>query len=163
MTINLDPNNLPHMIHADTQGAQLRSFPTHTHGLNGITLPEIFINATCFGPMNNARVINFVVATIASDDDLISKIHAKEEIEIELDETMTLVLRPVSNTHMGVLAAYPPEEQRKELDFAQLYVKGDDHVLDETYFAEAYNIALNPELADPCSPDCSCYKHEDGE
>jgi hypothetical protein len=171
MPIKLDPHKAPHMIHMDSTGAHKAAFPTHTHGLNTLDLPEIFINASCFGPIQNANAINVAVATVANDDALIEKVRNKEEILImELEamspegekESLELMLRPVSNTHLGVLSAYS-EEDAKEGAFAQLYIKTDIDVLDEGYFAEAYAIATNPDLAPPCDPNCSCYKHEDGD
>jgi hypothetical protein len=163
MPIEIDPNNFPHQIHADVVGAQIRAFPTHTHGLNEIGIPELFINATCFGPENNARAINYIVSEIAKDDAIIEKLKNKEEVEFELgdENDMRLMIRPVENTHMGVVAAYPTEEQRDGIEVAQLYVKGDDHVLAEEYFREAYMISIIPELSDPCCPNCDGYEEDD--
>jgi hypothetical protein len=165
MTIEVDIMNLPHQIHADTSGAEKYSYPTHTHGLASIGLPEMFINATCFGPYGNAAAINHAFVEIAESDEKIKAIQEGQEIEISSEdngeEIITLMLRPVSNKHMGVLAAYGENAENAPVKFAQLYVKGDDHVLEETYFSEAYNIMLNPELGKGCGPECACYKDAD--
>ncbi len=168
MAYKLDPRNPPHMIHGDSIGGVKRAYPTHTHGLASVGMPELFINANSFGPEDNARIINAIVVMIATSDELLKKIQAKEELELTpppIDD-FCFMIRSVPNHHLGVIAAYS-ERDRDGVEFAQLYVKGDDHVIEEEYFAEAYVLATNPNLEDggcqACLPGDSLLIDEDGD
>lgn len=167
MAYEIDPNDPPHMIHGDKIGGVKQAYPTHTHGLASVGMPELFINANAFGPVDNAKIINVIVAMIATYDKLLGKIQAKEELELTIAPLgdFRFMIRSVPNHHLGVMSAYPTEEQRLGIEFAQLYVKGDDHVLEEDYFADAYVLTTNPNLEDGCQtclPGDSLFLDENG-
>lgn len=131
----------PHIVHADVMCTRL-SYPTHTHGLSEIGLPELFINATCFGPVNNCMTINMIVSELLSNESLFVRVsNHREEIEcdfleFESNEDLLICLRPVPEGFLGVLAAYPNKDTNERM-FSQIYVKGDDHVLDPEFYRDS--------------------------
>ena len=127
-------------MHADTHGATKAAYPTHTHGLDTVKLPELFINAQAFGPQVNGLTINEIVHFLLTHEKEYKEVQErKETVKIKLwgEDELVLCIRPVDVSFKGVVAAYSSEEQRKDLVVSQLYVDGDDHVLEEKYFQAA--------------------------
>ena len=127
----------PFMIHGDTAKNQRFCYPTHTHGLSELDLPEIFINASCFGPIDNARLINEIAAALLINTVAKESFFHIEKLEMETGlhekDDMVIGLRKVSNDFSGVKAAYNDDTPSK-FGYAQLYFVGDDHVLLDEYF-----------------------------
>lgn len=135
--MKFDLSEPPHMIHGDINDASPGSFPTHTHGLDEVDLPELFINAQAFGVEDNAKVINDVVFFLLQNEKEYEEVQERKvTVEVQLwgEDELTLCIRPVDLTFGGVLSAYSSVEQRKDLIVSQLYVKGDDFVLDSKYY-----------------------------
>jgi len=124
------------------------AFPTHTHGLTEIGMPEFFIDPCAFGPAGNARLINRAY-------DYFRKLrNAKKLKAILKGETVKLTgldLKPDTGTKdpyvycfrevfpdfEAVKLAYPVEDSEKDLAgmrFIQIYVEGDTFALCDGYY-----------------------------
>lgn len=129
----------PFMIHGDNGKIQRFCYPTHTHGLCDLELPEIFINASCFGPIDNAKMINEIAASLIINTEVRNLFMNFERLELITgwfpeDQEMVIGLRKVSVDFLGVKAAYN-EDTPSKFGYAQLYVVGDDHVLVDEYYS----------------------------
>lgn len=127
------------MIHGDPQNI----YPTHTHGLHKINLPEVFINSSAFGPNDNANAINEIVIYLILNPEEYCKVFKGEYIEIQLfnpkESDLIFCLRRVNPYFSGVKLAYPEIYDEPIKGFRQLYIKGDIHVLKHEYFDDLLN------------------------
>ena len=121
-------------------------YPTHTHGLWNVGLPELFINATAFGPRDNAAVLNVVFEYLATHEDDFYRVRRGEYVEFSPWEGTVLCIRSVQAMFAGVQKAYNLEIEADRVlalsielirMFAQVYVKGDYHVLEDSYYADS--------------------------
>lgn len=143
--MNIYTNNYPYIIHAcpATAGA----FPTHTHGLTAIGLPEFIIDPLAFGPEGNAGVINdaYHYLTHPQRTELIPLILAGNTITVQVQGLNPLCyvgcafhicFRAVSHEFEAVKQAYAGVdlEELAAMNFIQIYVKGDDFALDDSYY-----------------------------
>jgi len=149
------PKQPPHMIHGDPSNL----YPTHTHGLARVDLPEMFINGSCFGNMGNARVINSLVRYLYLNEEEWDKCVNGEDMEIQLvpkEPDFILCIRKVERNFAGVTTAYYHDDLKCKTGFRQIYVKGDDHVLTDDFFLEKDRQSKLVE----CGPECSCFEEE---
>ena len=125
-------------------------FPTHTHGLNEIGQPEIFVDPLAFAK-HNASLINDVYDYLnePGKEELIPNILAGETLKVKLSELdkasfltanlyeghkdLTICVRVVFPNFEAVKLAYG-EDIPTRLPFFQLYVLGDDFALDNDYY-----------------------------
>ena len=145
------PKTPPHQIH----GCPRNTYPTHTHGLQSVNLPEMFINGKAFGTRDNALLINEMFAYLWLNDsewDKLKKLPPLVPMEIQLwkDSDIILCLRKVPRDFKGVTTAYNNEDIFITTGFAQIYVKGDDHVLTNEYFEEEERKAKLIDSSDGC-------------
>jgi len=156
--INNLNRNLPYMIHGDTNKNQLNAYPTHTHGLNTVNLPEMFINAAAFGPKDNSRIINMVAIALILNKEYYNEFMEKTFIEMKTgmfskEDDMIICLRKVEPNFLGVVKCEYGNINKSLTGFAQIWVKGDNHVLVDDYFEY---IPEPDGDSGPCSdPDCS--------
>lgn len=148
--------NMPFKIHGDINPKPLFGYPTHTHGLEKIGLPEIFINNVAFGATVNAIMINIIAAALIINKNLQKKFMEETIITMKTGffdpkEDITFSLRKVEPTFNAVKKAYNDNYIPKH-GYAQLWVDGDDHVLDDDY----YEIV---DVGSKCNCNCSLYKH----
>jgi hypothetical protein len=150
MKITSKKKELTHIIH----GCPHSSYPTHTHGLEKIGLPELFINGKAFGTLNNASCLNLTVEYLNLYDSEREKIINKKYIEIKIFEDVNYImcLRAVNNKFKGVTTAYYDEDLSCKTGFYQLYVKGDFHVLNDRYFIKQDKLSKKI----PCDKKCVC-------
>lgn len=125
----------PHIIHFDPVGLS----PTHTHGLNKVELPEMFIHHNAFGPADNANVINELFIYLMLNSSEFNKVRDGIDIEIQLwseEPDMIICVRKVLPSFSGVSAAYNQEEITRDVKgFRQIYVKdGNPDVLTSEHF-----------------------------
>jgi hypothetical protein len=130
-------HNLPFLIHGDTERNSLKAYPTHTHGLCKIGIPELFINHSAFGPTDNAILINMIAMSFMLRPHILEKfkedkIRVASSGAFEKDDPV-ICLRMVEHDFLGVIKAYV-NDRNSSTGYAQLYVKGDDHVLKDEYF-----------------------------
>lgn len=127
----------------DTSGL----FPTHTHGLDKLNHPEIFIDPLAFNKYN-ADLINNVYKYLSGPDQkgLIQDLLDGKIIEVKLSkleeeflfmadkcEDLTICMRIVYSDFEAVKLAYG-DKVPIEMPFIQLYVLGDDFALDDEYY-----------------------------
>jgi len=149
------PKTVPHIIH----GNQNNIFPTHTHGLAGVGLPELFIHAEAFGLVNNANIINGVFVYLCLNPAEWNRVAKRIPIEIDIpDSDLILCVRPVGVKFFGVTMSYSPNDIDCPTGFAQLYIKGEDHTTTDEYFRSQYEKYKHLKDA-----DCDCALCEKGE
>lgn len=138
---------IPHIIH----GNEHHQFPTHTHGLCKVGLPELFINSNAFGVFDNSMAINELYLYLLYYPSEFEMVKGRKEVEIKLwgQSEMSLIIRPVSNDFAGVTIAYNETDIKESNNgFSQIYVKGDTHVLSDEYFIEQHRAAMA--ITEPC-------------
>ena len=138
-------NKLPYKIHAcpPTVGA----YPTHTHGLTELGLPEFIIDPLAFGPRGNASLINdaYRYLTHPKRTELIPSILAGETLIVAIQKLNLLsfkksqyriCFRKVPHEFEAVMQAYEGVglEEFPAMNFIQIYVEGDDFALDDEYY-----------------------------
>ena len=122
-------------------------FPTHTHGLDKLGYPEIFIDPLAFAKYN-ATIIRGVYEYLSKSgkEDLIQDLVNGKTIEAKLSKLdknflfmvpackdLTICMRIVYSDFEAVKLAYGDEVPAK-IPFIQLYVLGDDFALDDEYY-----------------------------
>ncbi len=130
------PEIPPHIVHGNPNN----EFPTHSHGLEKVKMPEMFINALAYGHVENAKVINLIFGYFWLNPYALEELKEKGEIEVDRDYTIadtkgaSLMVRIVPNNFGGVIAAYHDKDLECKTGFAQIYVRGDLHVLRDSYY-----------------------------
>lgn len=122
-------------------------FPTHTHGLDKLGKPEIFIDPLAFDKYN-ATLINNVYDYLTEPDNknLIQNMINGDTIEVSIHKLdkerilipgirkdLTICMRVVYSDFEAVKEAYG-ENVPVEIPFIQLYVLGDDFALTDEYY-----------------------------
>ena len=135
---------LPFIIHGCVHDYE--SFPTHTHGLTAIGLPEILIDPLAFGYEWNGCLINdsYFYLTHPEKTDLIPLILGGETVVVKLKtlnpffpaEDLNICFRTVTHEFEAVNQAYEGValNELAEMRFIQIYVEGDDFALDDDYY-----------------------------
>ncbi len=120
-------------------------FPTHTHGLTEMGMPEFLFDPLAFGAQGNAqRIIDaYEYFSKAENADQLEDVKCGLTIRLtanDLVPTFTgdhpyiYCFRRVSPDFEGVNLAYSPEETSPETWFIQIYVEGDEYVLADEYY-----------------------------
>jgi hypothetical protein len=147
----------PHIVHTDSGGL----FPTHTHGLNIVNLPEMFINHKAFGSVDNCATINEIFVYLMLNSSEFNKVIEGTSIEVQLwpkESDLIMCVRKVLPSFSGVSAAYSQEEITGDVKgFRQIYVKDDDHVLTSEYFNDIIK------KLDALPDACTCGQYLGGE
>lgn len=134
----------PFIIHANVlSGPAL--FPTHTHGLYEVGMPEFIMDPVAFGPKGNGGRI------AAAYDYFKKKKNEKKLKDILNGQTVKLTGKQLSPKKMkndpyvycfrevtpefeGVKISYFEKEIKEEMRFIQIYVEGDDFALTDEYY-----------------------------
>jgi hypothetical protein len=120
-------------------------FPTHTHGLTEMGMPEFIFDPLAFGAQGNAKRIldayKYLSKLEKSDEledlrcGITIRVTANDLIpEFTGDHPYDYCLRKVSPDFEGVKLAYYPGETDPEMWFVQMYTEGDDYVLTDEYY-----------------------------
>ena len=143
-----DARNIPFMVHYCVQNIH----HTKTVGLIYVGHYEMFINAKAFGfgavrlnpatgqleeGINNADILNGVYFSIRDHQLVVQKLCESPcdfILEIDFGNDLIICVRKVLNTFKGVQATFTEEELKLDPIFLQVYVKGDDHVLEDDYW-----------------------------
>ncbi len=134
----------PFIIHAAALTSEESPFPTHTHGLYEIGMPEMLIDPLAFGPEGNGgRINSFYKYFMTSEGSKkLKEILSGETIKLTLkdirpngDDPYVYCFREVTSEFEGVKISYDtgdgiPEDMR----FIQIYVEGDDFALKDEYY-----------------------------
>jgi len=135
----------PFDIHGDI--AMKGGYPTHTHGLSKLGMPEFIIHACCFGPRGNARLINGMFIYVIKNRPAYMKLMRGERIEVQPwgpDNDTTVCIRRVERDFEAVKFAYDGYNL-KGVKLAQIYIKGDEHALTDAYYLLQKEIAKEGE------------------
>ena len=136
----------PYVIHAcPLQGEAL--YPTHTHGLMLVGMPEFLMDPLAFGGEGNASRINAAYEYFADpkNADKLNAILSGKTIKLtgqELNpriicsEPYTYCFREVPPEFEAVKLAYGGSiaDEYPGIKFIQIYVEGDDYVLMDDYY-----------------------------
>lgn len=132
----------PFIIHADWMVEQT-AFPTHTHGLAAIGMPEFFLDPAAFGPVGNSTKINLAYEFFSKPENAaklqavlrgeIVKLHSTD-LDPGIDEDYIFCFREVPHEFEGVKLTYPDEIGIEEMRFVQIWVEGDDYALEDDYY-----------------------------
>ena len=120
-------------------------FPTHTHGLTEMGMPEFIFDPLAFGAEGNAKRIldayKYLSTPEKADEleDLRCGITVRLTVydlvpEFTGDHSYTYCLRKVSPDFEGVKLAYYLGEITSDMWFIQMYTEGDDYALRDEYY-----------------------------
>jgi hypothetical protein len=124
-------------------------FPTHTHGLAKLGMPEFMMDPFAFGPYGNAARINatYDYFSKAENVDKLAAILNGETVKLTIkdlkpdstgDEPYTYCFRAVSADFEGVKLAYPNGNNLVDnianAHIIQIYVEGDTYALTDEYY-----------------------------
>jgi len=136
--------DFPYIIHACPPTVD--AYPTHTHGLTEIGMPEFIVDPLAFGPQGNGQLINdsYLYLYRPENTDALDLIMKGETVTInskELDPVWSgehnICFRMVGIDFEAVKQAYDGLDLDKIADvisFIQIYVEGDDFALDDDYY-----------------------------
>ena len=136
--------DFPYIIHACPPTVD--AYPTHTHGLTEIGMPEFIVDPLAFGPQGNAQLINdlYLYLYRPENTDALDLIMKGETVTInskELDPARSgehnICFRMVGIDFEAVKQAYEGLDLEKIADvisFIQIYVEGDNFALDDDYY-----------------------------
>jgi len=140
---------LPFVIEAS---ADKPAFPTHTHGLTEIGLPEFLMDPFCLGARGNGdRIISsYKYFTKPENADKLEAIKNGETIKLSLTdlkpdakpEPHVYCYRRVYPEFEMVKLAYcieDPKEVDSKMWFVQIYIEGDDYALTDDYYKGGVN------------------------
>jgi len=122
-------------------------FPTHTHGLTEMGMPEFIMDPLAYGPQGNANIIGIVYEYLIKPEN-------KNKLEAILNgKTIKLTnrdlipdpncedphvycLREVTSDFQAVREAYlfPSIGIKPGMKFIQIWVEGDDFALQDEYY-----------------------------
>jgi hypothetical protein len=136
----------PFIIHADPL-KERTAFPTHTHGLTNVGMPEFVMDPIAFGPYGNGNRINAAYKFFKKPK------NADKLAAILNGETVKLTGKELSSKHMkddpciycfrevtfefeAVKQAYviPGTVMEPGMRFIQIWVEGDDFALMDEYY-----------------------------
>ena len=135
----------PYIIHgaaneqmkgSDCGGTDSGTFPTHTHGLSLLKMPEFFINSHSFGASGNGHCINeaYEFCVKPKNKKLLQNVLKGEIIKQEkMFGDHTICFREVPSSFEGVKSAYP-HSMPSDTHYVQIWVDGDDFALEDEYY-----------------------------
>jgi len=120
-------------------------FPTHTHHLTEMDMPEFIFDPLAFGAEGNARRIIDAYKYLAKKENADQLDDLKHDMTITLtasdlvpefqgEHSYIYCLRKISPDFEGVRLAYFPEEINEDMWFLQMFVQGDNYVLRDEYY-----------------------------
>lgn len=134
----------PFIIHADPL-MENTAYPTHTHGLTEVGMPEFIMDPVAFGGKGNANRINaaYKFFTRLKNADKLKSILNGETLKLTgkqlspkhlSSEYYKYCFREVSADFEAVKLAYYSKEITMDMRFIQIYVDGDDYALTDEYY-----------------------------
>lgn len=132
----------PFIIHGSVEKP---IFPTHTHGLTELGLPEFLFDPLAFGAKGNAVAIIRAYEYLMKPDNREEIENIRNGMTLQLtaralwpdstkEDPHTYCLRRVDVDFAGVKLAYYPGEITPDTWFVQMYVEGDDFALRDEYY-----------------------------
>ena len=142
-----EPEIYPHIIHADPPWDDEPPYPTHTHGLTEIGMPEFIIDPLAFGDQGNGKRINSAYRFFKKQKNAVKLkaiLNGKtikltgEQLDLKYMKMDPYVycFREVTVEFEAVKLAYGSgvTEAMPGIRFIQIYVEGDDYVLMDDYY-----------------------------
>ena len=138
----------PYIIHADPPWDNEPLYPTHTHGLTEIGMPEFIFDPLAFGGGGNAGRINcsFDFFMTPQNNQLLQDILNGEIVKLPAavlspnlkSEPYTYCFREVPPKFEAVISAYGDgvADIIPRMRFIQIWVVGDDYVLMDAYYRD---------------------------
>ncbi len=138
--------NYPYIIHADPLWDSEPLYPTHTHGLTEIGMPEFIMDPLAFGGDGNAGRINYSFDFFMNPQNnhqlqdilngKIIKLPAAVLNPNAKSESYTYCYREVLPQFEAVILAYGYGAGYviPRMRFIQIWVDGDDYVLTDEYY-----------------------------
>ena len=133
--------DFPYIVHGCVPDEDGNVFPTHSHGMELIDEPEYLINLRCFGNEGNTRAINTVHAYLNSNPEIKAEILDGKIAELQISDELVLCMRAVEKDFAAVRIAYE-ELDLEDMEFIQIYVKGDDFALTDGYYLNNENLEV---------------------
>ncbi|MEJ2246363.1 MAG: hypothetical protein P8Y80_09860 [Acidobacteriota bacterium] len=136
----------PFIIHAAPHWGNEPLFPTHTHGLTEIGMPEFIMDPLAFGGPGNGARINYSFDYFMNPknnnelqevlNDKVIKLQAAKLSSNLKGESYTYCFREVPATFEAVNQAYviPGPGIKPGMRFIQIWVDGDDYALTDEYY-----------------------------
>jgi hypothetical protein len=140
--------NYPYIIHADPLWDSEPLYPTHTHGLTEIGMPEFIMDPLAFGGDGNAGRINYSFDFFMNPQNnhqlqdilngKIIKLPAAVLNPNAKSESYTYCYREVLPQFEAVKSAYGAGVAFviPKMRFIQIWVDGDDYVLMDAYYRD---------------------------
>jgi hypothetical protein len=132
----------PFIIHGSVEKPL---FPTHTHGLTELGLPEFLFDPLAFGAKGNALIIYRAYEYLIKPDNMPNIEAVKNGSTLQLtakalwpdstkEDPHTYCLRRVNPDFGSVKLAYYLDEITPDMWFVQMYVEGDNFALTDEYY-----------------------------
>ena len=141
-------DELPFIIHGSPRD-DIPQYTTHIHGLNEIGMPEFIMDPLAFGLEGNAGVINAAYRYFSRPENkgrMDEILHGKtvklreKEFRPKSKGDDVFCFREVSPDFEAVKLAYPAGDNLgyniKDAKIIQIYVEGDNHVLNDDYYRD---------------------------
>lgn len=118
------------------------AFPTHTHGLTEVGMPEFIMDPLSFGGEGNAGLINAAYRYFKNNMDNLQAVLDGQILKYPIDfialgwrnaPVYTICFRRVSPSFEAVKLAYP-QGTSPEMKFIQIWIDGDDFALTDEYY-----------------------------
>jgi len=134
----------PFIIHADPL-KESTAYPTHTHGLTDVGMPEFIMDPLAFGGEGNAGRINAAYDFFRKKEnkDKLKAILNGETLKVtgkqlspkpNADDPYVYCFREVPPKFEAVKISYHEKEITEDMRFIQVYIEGDDYVLKDDYY-----------------------------
>jgi len=134
----------PFIIHADPL-KESTSYPTHTHGLTNVGMPEFIMDPLAFGGEGNAGRINAAYDFFRKKKNAAKlkailngktvKVKGKQlSPKPNNNDRYVYCFREVTPEFEAVKLSYHDKEITENMQFIQIYVEGDDYVLMDDYY-----------------------------
>jgi hypothetical protein len=131
----------PFTIHADPL-QESTAYPTHTHGLTEIGMPEFIMDPLSFGGEGNCSLINHSYRYFKKNKKDLQTVLNGKTLKFPINKISpkwknapiyTICFRRVPNTFEAVKLAYPAGVL-PEMKFIQIWIDGDDYALTDEYY-----------------------------
>ena len=138
-------NKFPYIIHASSDAQKL--FPTHTHGLSDIDMPELLIDPLAILGPDCGMMINDIYLYLSNpkNSEALNSILNGETVTINSKDLCScwsgfqnMCFRKVSSEFEAVKLAYQEVKQStmQKMQFIQIYIEGEEFVLDDDYYKD---------------------------
>ena len=135
--------DLPFIIHAAPLNDKCGLYPTHTHGLADIGMPEFIMDPLAFGLEGNADKIHRASSYFKRNKKGLEIVLSGQTVKLPIRRicpkwknapNYKLCFREVSPDFQAVKEAYDMRDIAENMRFVKIYVDGDDFALTDDYY-----------------------------